>query len=203
VTTRSLWSEVKEGLRWLWEQSLFRFLALTLCGINLLTAGWLLIFIVLGQHLHASAVELGLILSMAGVTGILGAMTAPRLRRHFSFFTITVGTLWPQVLLTILLILAPNLLILGIILALLFFLTPIFDVTQRSERIAQIPDELQGRVNSVYRLIAFSGQPVGLALTGLLLQTIGATLTILLTGASFSLIALLATLNPSIRQVDA
>jgi predicted MFS family arabinose efflux permease len=203
AAARSLWSEVKEGLRWLWEQPLFRFLALALCGINLLTAGGTLIIIVLGQHLHASAVDLGLIFSMAGIAGILGSMTAPLLRRYFSFFTITVSALWPQALLTPLLILAPNPFILGTILALLFFFSPIFDVTQRSQRIAQIPDELQGRVNSVYRLIVFSGQPVGLALTGLLLQTSGATPTVWLIAAGFALIALLATLNPAIRRVDA
>jgi predicted MFS family arabinose efflux permease len=203
ATARSLWTEVREGLKWLWEQRLFRCLALVLCGINLLTAGGTLIVIVLGQHLHASSIDLGLIFSVAGIAGILGSMAAPLLRRHFSFFTITVSTLWSQALLLALLILAPNLLVLGAILALIFFLGPIFDIAQRSQRIAMIPDELQGRVNSVYRLIVFSGQPVGLALTGLLLQTIGATPTILLSATGFSLIALLATFNSSIRQVGA
>jgi predicted MFS family arabinose efflux permease len=203
ATPQALWTEVKEGLKWLWEHPLFRFLALVLCGINILTAGGTLIVIVLGQHLHASSVDLGLIFSVAGIAGILGSMAAPMLRRRFSFFTTTVSALWPQALLMPLLILAPNLFVLGAILALILFFAPIFDITQRSQRITMIPDELQGRVNSVYRLIVFSGQPVGLALTGLLLQTIGATPAILLMGAGFSLIALLATLNLSIRQVDA
>ncbi|GER90053.1 hypothetical protein KDW_42150 [Dictyobacter vulcani] len=36
-TTRALRIEVKEGLKWLWEQRLVRSLALLLCGINLMT----------------------------------------------------------------------------------------------------------------------------------------------------------------------
>ncbi|HTK12024.1 MAG TPA: hypothetical protein VL485_32935, partial [Ktedonobacteraceae bacterium] len=101
------------------------------------------------------------------------------------------------------LILAPNLLTLGAILALLFFLFPVFDVLQRSLRMALIPDALQGRINSVYRLIAFSSNPVSMALTGFLLQSAGTTFTILLVAGGFTLIALSATLNPHMRRAAA
>ena len=56
----------------------------------------------------------------------------------------------------------------------------IFDIAQRSQRRALIPDALQEHVNSVYCIIVFSGRPVGLALTGVLLQNSGITTTILL-----------------------
>lgn len=110
------------------------------------------------------------------------------------------GTFWPQVLLLPLLIIAPNLLLLGAVVAVIFFLFPIFDIAQRSQRLALIPDELQGRVNSVYRIIVFSGRPLGLALTGVLLQNAGTAITILLTGSGFMFIALIATLNPHLRR---
>jgi hypothetical protein len=116
---------------------------------------------------------------------------------------IGVSALWAQVLLLPLLILAPNLLTLGTILALLFFLFPIFDVLQRSQRMALIPDALMGRINSVYRLIVFSANPVSLALTGLLLQNVGTTFTILLVTGGLALTALSATLNSHLRQADA
>ncbi|WP_161977565.1 MFS transporter [Dictyobacter kobayashii] len=101
------------------------------------------------------------------------------------------------------LIVAPNLLMLGAILALIFFLLPIFDVLQRSRRMALIPDALQGRINSVYRLIVFSSNPVSVALTGLLLQNAGTKLTILLMTGGLMFIALSATLNPHIRRAGA
>jgi predicted MFS family arabinose efflux permease len=201
--SRALGSEVKEGLKWLWEQKLVRSLALLLCGLNLMTGGLALIIIVLGQHVHASVVDLGLLFSVAGIAGVLGAQIAPLLHRRLSFFVISVSALWAQVLLLPLLILAPNLLTLGTILALLFFLFPIFDVLQRSQRMALIPDALMGRINSVYRLIAFSANPVSLALTGLLLQNVGTTLTILIVTGGLALTALSATLNSHLRQADA
>jgi hypothetical protein len=60
------------------------------------------------------------------------------------------------------------------------------------------PDELQGRVNSVFRLIAFGGQPVGLAATGWLLQEFGATPTIFCFALISTLLAVVATFNPHI-----
>jgi hypothetical protein len=58
-----------------------------------------------------------------------------------------------------------------------------------------IPEELQGRVNSLFRLIGYSGKLVGYALTGLLLQRLGTLTTILLFFARLLLLALLTTLR--------
>jgi predicted MFS family arabinose efflux permease len=200
---RSLRSEVIGGLKWLWEQQLVRSLALLLCGFNLMTGGLPLIAIVLGQRLHASVVDLGLLFSVIGLAGVLGALAAPLLRRRLSFFAIVISTLWAEALLPPFLILAPNLLLLGIVLALLFFLFPIFDVLQRSQRMALLPDALQGRVNSVYRLVVFSCRTASMALAGFLLQNIGMTSTILLIVGGLTLNALSATLNPHMRRADA
>jgi MFS family permease len=199
----SLRSEVIGGLKWLWEQRLIRSLALLLCGFNLMTGGLPLIAIVLGQRLHASVIDLGLLFSGIGLAGVLGALAAPLLRRRLSFFAIVISTLWAEALLPIFLILAPNLLLLGMVLALLFFLFPIFDVLQRSQRMALLPDVLQGRVNSVYRLVVFSCRTASMALTGFLLQNIGMTPTILLIAGGLMLNALSATLNPHMRRADA
>ncbi|MBO0791875.1 MAG: MFS transporter [Ktedonobacteraceae bacterium] len=200
IPAHALSTEVKEGLKWLWEQRLVRSLALLLFGCNLMTEGLPLIAIVLGQRLHASAVDLGLLFSGTGLAGVLGALAAPLLRRRWSFFAIVISTLWAEALLPLALILAPNVLLLGIVFALFFFLFPIFDVLQRSQRMALLPDTLQGRVNSVYRLFGLGSRPVSMALTGLLLQNGGTTLTILLMAGGLMLNALSATLNPHLRR---
>lgn len=199
---RPLWVEIKAGLVWLWERRLFRFLALLWCGLNISLEGMTLVIIVLGQRLHASSIDLGLLFAVAGIAGILGSTTTPMLRRRLNFFVLIVCPLWIVALLLPLLLLAPDLLILGAILVALFFAIPIFDVVQRSQRMATIPDELQGRVNGVYRLIVFSGRPIGLALTGLLLQSSGVTTTVLVAAGCLTLISLAATLNPHVRRAD-
>jgi len=69
---------------------------------------------------------------------------------------------------------------------------PIFLSNQYAYRLLVIPDHLQGRVQSVFRLISFGAQPVGFALTGLLIQWIGpvwAVLVLFLPQGMFSLFA--------------
>jgi hypothetical protein len=67
-------------------------------------------------------------------------------------------------------------------------------------RLALIPDELQGRVNSAFRLIAFCGQPLGLAATGFLLETITVIPTIMIMFAGYLILAIMTTLNRDVRH---
>ena len=90
---------------------------------------------------------------------------------------------------------------LGLANAIGFTIVPIYMGTQFSYRLALIPDELQGRVNSVFRLIAFGVQPLSLALTGILLQVLGPLSALLVLFVPQLLLAIAATTNPHVRQV--
>jgi hypothetical protein len=96
---------------------------------------------------------------------------------------------------------APNIIVLGLLLAVSFLVGPIYNVVQLSYRMAIIPDELQGRVNSMFRLIAFGGQPLGLALTGILIQRLGVIVTILICAVGMAIFAVAATVNTHVRTV--
>jgi hypothetical protein len=80
---------------------------------------------------------------------------------------------------------------------------PIFNVTQFSYRLALIPDELQGRVNSTFRLLAFGLNPLGAALSGVLIQYVGAVPTVIVFGAWLLVLAVLTTANPDVRNARA
>ncbi len=90
--------------------------------------------------------------------------------------------------------------VLGMLVALLFFIGPFYNVVHISRRLAMAPDALQSRVNSVARLIALGFSPLGVALTGLLLQYWGPQGTILLSASGQVLLALVATMNQHIRR---
>ena len=197
---RNLWIEIREGLSWLWHQPLIRFIAILTGGNNLINSGYVLIIIVLAQHQHASSFTIGLIFAVGGIGGIIGALIATPLQKRLSFAQAIIGTSWLFALCIPLYIIAPNPLILGIITAATFVANPVYNVVQFSYRSAIIPDELQGRVNSVFRLIAFGGQPLGLALTGLLIQNIGVIATILVGAAGMIILAVAATLNTHVRN---
>ncbi len=197
---RELWVEIREGLTWLWHQPLIRFIAILTGGYNFIFSGFTLIVIVLAQHQHASSFAIGLILAVGGVGGILGAIVATSIQKRFSFGQVIIGSTWFSAFILPLFVVAPSTIVLGILTAAIFITGPIYNVVQMSYRMALIPDELQGRVNSVFRLVAFGGQPLGLALTGVLIQTIGVVATALACAVVMAVFAVATTLNAHVRH---
>ena len=198
---RNLWIEMVEGLKWLWHQPVIASLAVITSGLNLVFPTSTLIVIVLAQHQHASPALIGAIFALGGGGYTLGALLGSPLQRWLSLGCIILGVCWLFALLWPLFAVASNLVMLGAILIGLSLLRPIYGVVQVSYRLSVIPDELRGRVNSIYRLIALGSEPVGLVLTGVLIQSIGVVLTILLFGIGLVILAVAMTLNPHIRKM--
>ena len=74
------------------------------------------------------------------------------------------------------------------------------NAAQFSYRLALIPDALQGRVNSTFRLLAFGFQPLGQALAGILLERFGTTSTILFYLFWLVALAMATTLKGHVRR---
>ncbi len=199
VATRGIWVEIQEGVSWLWHNRLMRFLAILVGGLNLCSMGYPLIMIVRAQQLHAGSFAIGLLFATGGLGSIAGALCTVRLQRRFSFGQVMIGATWVWVLTWLPYALAPNLVALGIANVVGWFIIPIFMNTQFSYRLTIIPDELQGRVNSVFKLVAFGSQPISLALTGVLLQAYGPISTVLIITAPQLILAAITQFNPSIR----
>ncbi len=53
--------DIREGIAWLWRQSLMRFLAFVVGGTVLIESGYMLVVIILAQHMGASPATIGLI----------------------------------------------------------------------------------------------------------------------------------------------
>jgi predicted MFS family arabinose efflux permease len=191
---------IGEGLVWLWRQPLIRFIALLTGMFNLTSAGFVLIIIVLAQRVHASPFTTGLIFTIGGIGGIVGALLASPLHRRLRFGPVITTTSYLWALLWVAYIFAPDIWTMGLITAANFVLGPIYNVTQMSYRLALIPDALQGRVNSVFRLLAFGGQPLGFALTGVALERFGPLVTVAAIGVVQFVMATLTALNTHVRH---
>jgi MFS family permease len=200
IAPRKLMVEIMEGLTWLWQHPLILSMALLVAGINFVLPGDTLVIIVQAQHQHASSVVIGLIIGIGGVGSILGSFFGPILKRRYKFGVLVLSLSWLFVIVWALFALAPNPLSLGLIQAGIMFLGPIYNIVLVSYRLTLIPDELQGRVNSVARLIAMSAAPIGIAVTGLLLQAIGVVPTVIVFTVFLAIFALAATLNAGIRN---
>ena len=197
---RKLYIEIKEGLVWLWRQPLIRYMAFLTGGLNLVNAGFIPILVVLVKQQHGSSLIYGVILTIGGVGAIAGALLGTPIQKRFRFGTVIISTVWVGALLWPLYAIAPNPIILGVIAALSFINGPVYNVVQFSYRLALIPDELQGRVNSVFRLLAFGFQPLGWIVTGVLIQLISVIPTILVLFVVYLVLAILTTFNTHVRH---
>lgn len=192
---RDLLAEIREGLAWLWRQPLIRYLAFLTGGCNFVGAGLIPVLLVLVKQQHGSSLVYGTILTIGGVGAIAGSLLGAPIQKRFRFGPTIIFLIWFEALWFPLYAVAPNPLFLGVISACLFVSGPIYNVVQFSYRIALIPDALQGRVNSVFRLLAFGFQPFGFALTGLWIQWFGVVPAILFLSACASLLAILTSVN--------
>ena len=181
IAPLQLKQEVMEGLSWFWHQPLLRVMAMLSCGINLVVVGGSsLLIIILAWHQHASPFIIGLIFACGGIGSILGSLVAPFLQKRLSLAQVVISNAWLLALLWPLYAIAPNVIALGILTTVLYFLGPIYNVVNASYRLALVPDAFQGRINSTVRLISFASQPLGLAATGVLIQNIGTSATVLI-----------------------
>ena len=197
---RNLRAEIADGVRWLWGQPLIRFMAFLTGGLNLVNAAIPLIVIVLAKQLGASDTEVGFVFSIAGMGAIVGSLIGGQIQRRFTFGQVIVAAMWINAFLFTLLIAVPSFFLAGVLCALVFMLGPIYNVVQFSYRVALIPDELQGRVNSTFRLVAFAFMPVGAALGGLVIEHAGVEEAIALFGAWYFLLATVTALNRHVRS---
>jgi predicted MFS family arabinose efflux permease len=196
---RSIRAEIGEGIGWLWRQPLVRAMAFLTGALNF-AGGLDLIIIVIAQRQGASPATTGLIFALAGAGGLAGALLAPRVQRRFSFGQAIIGLCWFSAAVFAAFAAAPSLPVVAAILVVYFLIIPSYDTVQYSYRLALIPDALQGRVNGVFRLIGVGARPLGVALTGVLLERAGVTPTLLFLCAWLALAALATTLNRHIRH---
>jgi MFS family permease len=198
ISARQIVHEVREGMVWLWHAPVIRFLALLTSGLMFSTFGYSLIIIVRANQEHASNVAIGLIFGAGGIGAMVGAALAAPIQARFGFRRVMVATTWGWALTWLLFLAGGTPLLLGLANALSYIVVPIYMATQFGYRLQSIPDALQARVNSVFRLIAFGVQPLSLALTGLLLQIAHPAATILLLFVPQVALAIAATVNRSL-----
>ena len=172
---RSLTAEIVEGLRYLWADQAIRLLAIVNC-VHRLCVGTVVILPVVvfaRDVLRADPAVIGLIVGAGGAGGLIGAAITPPLRRRLPVGWHMVGVITVHALGIALVALSPTvpaamagMLVVGIAEAMT-------GIVQVSYRLVTIPDALQGRVNSVYRLGSFAAMTAGTTLAGLLAEGFG------------------------------
>lgn len=200
ATKRHLLREIREGLHTAWSNRFLRATALLSTGSDFVINGMFLILIVIATEHHSSATEVGIMLSLGGAGGMVGALAAPALaRRVRSLRLIIAGAVWSGVPLVALAAATTNPILLGLLLGMILSVWPLYNAVVVSRWMLQIPDGLMGRVQAAVGVIGWAPVPLSPLLGGLLIEWVGATRTVLIFAAIMLTIAIAATLNRTVR----
>lgn len=166
-------TQIHEGLTWLWRHRLLRTLALALAAMNGTSAAVLATYVLFAQEiLLLDGFGFGLLLAAGSVGGLLGSFLAPSLTRRLGS--------GPSLFLTITLPIATfaitaatsNAIVVAACFAVFGFTAILWNVVTVSLRQVMIPDQILGRVNSVYRFLGWGAMPIGTILGGVLVSVV-------------------------------
>jgi MFS family permease len=165
----TLWTEIRAGFAWLWHSRIMRGLAVTLAITNLglgMTPGLFVLY--MRDELHLGDGWYGTILGIIATGGILAGLVGERIVARLG----RIGNLYMNLLLWLAVMLTIGLFpVIPIVLiaeALGAFTVTLWNIGSVSLRQQLIPQEMFGRVNSVYRWFAWGSMPVGAAIGGII-----------------------------------
>ena len=204
----SLWTELKEGLRFVLGNPNLRAQAGCTATSNFFSnVSFAIIIVFLVRELGLSAGVIGLVLSLGSIGSLIAAFTATRISGRFGIgpTTIAVGMLWGPAMLLFAVAPVGNEAIPFLVLAQLVigFAVVVYNIVQVSYRQAICPPRLQGRMNSTMRFIVWGTIPLGGLVGGVLGSTIGLRETIVVgaIGAGLSFLWILLSPQRHLREM--
>ena len=159
--------EIGDGVRWLWSHPLLKPMAIILGLMNGLGMVAFATFVFYAQEvLEIGATTFGILGTGAAIGGVLGGVLAPRISKAIGSGSSLAVTIVGGVATNAVIGLTS---LWGVVwlMALIFIFTAVlWNVITVSLRQTIIPDELLGRVNSVYRFFGWGMMPIGALLGG-------------------------------------
>ncbi len=167
---------IGEGVRFVFGNALLRAIAATTATANLfsgIAAAVEIIFLV--REVHASPGVIGLLFTMGGIGGVVGAFAAGPIARRFGGARATIIGIAASVgaLLIPLTVSGAGLLYFGFGMLMVGFSATVYNVNQVSFRQRLCPDRLLGRMNATMRFVVWGVLPIGALIGGVLGAVLG------------------------------
>lgn len=179
-----LTADIGEGLRYLWTRPVLRTLAIMVGVMNLASSATQAIFVLFALGpMGLTESEFGLLITTFAVGSLVGSFAAAALERRFG----RVPLLFSCVIITAFSFAVPaittNIFVIGGSFVISGLFVVVWNVITVSLRQRIVPDQLLGRLNSAYRLLAWGTQPIGALAGGLIGQFVGLQAVFLMAGA--------------------
>lgn len=172
----AFWTDLVDGVRWLWNHAPMRTLSLTVFAFNVTYgAAWGVLVLYAMERLQLGPVGFGLLTTATAAGGILGTLSYGALERRFSLGNIMRVGLLIETLTHLGLALTTSPLV---ALAVLFVFGAhafVWSTTSTVVRQRAVPNELLGRVGGAYRVGLVGGMVIGTPLGGILAGAFGIT----------------------------
>ncbi|MFJ5270402.1 MFS transporter [Streptomyces sp. NPDC088358] len=191
-----------EGFRFLARQPVLRLLIIWIMGSNMAFthSGVFLALIATAESRGASPAFTGLLLSIAGVGGVVGSLLASPIIKRVKPPVLFLTAAWIGPVAAVLLANVSGLVPLGIIVACVFLRGPITSALFLAYLAAMAPDKMQGRVLGAVMFMSMIAAPIGVFGVGALFDLAGPTW-VFTAMAIASGLAALPTLSPRIRKL--
>lgn len=196
----NLLTNVREGLQWLWSHVVVRVLAFLTGYLYVVMSGSILIVYAIARQHQISLIVVGVILAVGGAGNFVGTALSPLLQQRVGFgrllgmILVIFVVLWP------LYGVVSSPILLGITVAGLAVVDSIAAILMSSYRLTVVPDALQGRVGSVYRLILFGSLALGQVWVGFCLDRFGVSVTVGVLWSGLIVFAGLVLMHSGIRK---
>ncbi|GAA2306317.1 hypothetical protein GCM10010234_57230 [Streptomyces hawaiiensis] len=196
-----LGTEIREGLVWMWRQPFLRAVMTAVAVTNILFQGLNLAVMAGIQERHGTPFEVGLVLSLSGAGGLVGAITGGWWSTRFPLRTLVLGGLlaWTAFMVPVAAVLNTPVL-LGALFAASGYVGGVFNVAGGVLLVRAAPDQLRGRANSLANLVGSGAMAAGPVAAGFLLESTDALRTALVLSAVMALTALAALASPGLRE---
>jgi MFS family permease len=172
----TLATEIGEGLRWLWNHRLIRSLAIMLGVFNMTFAATDAIFVLFAQDiLGLGSFGYGVMLTSGAVGGLIGSLAADKIVAWFGSGRALQASVLISALVLTVVAFSESAFVVWAVFLLVGITVVVWNVITVSFRQAVVPEEIFGRVNSVYRLLGWGGISVGALLGGFLARNFGLT----------------------------
>jgi MFS family permease len=197
---QTIHAEIAEGVRWLWHEPFLRANSLLVVASDLTVNSLYLVVVVIARRSGASGALIGAMLLFLGLGGIVGTVVAPRLLKALPLQAGIYGTLITITVLLPVIAVVRDPLTLGVIYGAMFIPYPMWSAGLSAYRASRIPDELQGRVQSVFTVVSLGAVPFGMLGVGVSLQHLGGATTPLILFAVMVAATGYAVASPHIRH---
>jgi MFS family permease len=193
--------DIRDGLRFTWQQPFLRVLLLWSPLVNLTMNALFLVAVLRLVQGGTPPTQIAVVEVIGGICGIAGAALAPRLIERIPTGRLTLAVVWTMLPLMLPIAFWNTPLVIAAALGVILLLNPAGNAGTNAYRMAITPTPLVGRVQSAMQFTSMATLPLAPVLAGGLLGWVGGRDAILILAVLTTLVALIPTLARSVRSV--